>query len=69
MTVLQVEPGAAVLVKATGEVGVVVRLVGNETVDVSPPGGVRLLHVDELKPADPDPDRLLLEGRLGDPTA
>lgn len=61
--------GTAVVLKASGEVGVVIRAAGPEMVEVSLPGGVRLVHLDELRLNDPEPDELLLSGRFGDPNA
>lgn len=63
------EPGTAVLVRATGEAGVVIRTAGTDTLDVALPGGVRLLHVDDVEAAAPEPSQLLLDGRFGDPTS
>jgi SNF2 family DNA or RNA helicase len=58
-------PGQAVLIRASGETGVVIRDRNDEMVDVSLHNGVRLVHVADLELASLEPDRLLLEGSFG----
>jgi superfamily II DNA or RNA helicase len=58
--------GDAVMVTATGEYGVVLRSPSSGMVDVSLPGGVRLIHADDLRLADPEPADLLLAAEFGD---
>lgn len=43
------DAGAAVVVVATGERGVVLRTTSGEMVDVALPGSVRLIHADDLR--------------------
>jgi SNF2 family DNA or RNA helicase len=60
-------PGDAVVVRASGETGVVVRDRNDDMFDVSLPDGVRLVHVADLADAAPEADRLLLQGTFGSP--
>lgn len=60
-------PGEPVVVRASGEAGVILRERSDDMVDVSLPDGVRLLHVADLEPASLEPDRQLLNGQLGPP--
>ena len=59
--------GDAVVVRASGETGVVVRDRNDGMVDVSLPDGVRLVHVSDLQAAWPEPDQLLLDSDFGAP--
>jgi superfamily II DNA or RNA helicase len=63
------DAGAVVVVAATGEHGVVLRTMSAEMVDVALPGGVRLIHADDLRLSEPEPGQLLLDGRFGDPAS
>jgi hypothetical protein len=63
------DAGAAVVVVATGERGVVLRTTSGEMVDVALPGSVRLIHADDLRLSEPKPGQLLLQGRFGDPSS
>jgi hypothetical protein len=65
----RLDAGAAVVVVATGERGVVLRTTSGEMVDVALPGSVRLIHADDLRLSEPEPGQLLLQGRFGDPSS
>ena len=62
---MQFGVGTLVVVRATGERGVVVRRLAVGMAEVAFPDGVRLTHLADLDPAPQEPDRLLLDGALG----
>jgi superfamily II DNA/RNA helicase len=65
----QLQVGDAVVVRGTGEHGVVIRTEGEGTAQVSLPSGVRLVALMDIAPAAPEPDKQLLMGSFGTPEA
>src|SRR6516162_6388878 len=59
--------GDIVVLRGTGEQGVVLRSASDTAVQVSLPSGVRLIALADLEAAAPQPDQQLLAGSLGAP--